>query len=77
VSPENRANNQLTAKNRRSPEGPSLKPHRLRIDATTYGSTVVLIIGIIITAIFQPVFLTVSNISNVLSQIAVLGILTM
>ena len=50
---------------------------RLRIDAATYGSTIVLIVGIIITAIFQPVFLTVSNIANVLSQIAVLGILTM
>jgi ribose/xylose/arabinose/galactoside ABC-type transport system permease subunit len=50
---------------------------RLGFDVATYGTTIVFIMVIIITAIFQPAFLTVSNIENVLSQIAVLGILTM
>jgi ribose/xylose/arabinose/galactoside ABC-type transport system permease subunit len=77
VSSEKGVNDQLTAKNQRSQKGPHLTVDRLRIDAATYGSTIVLIVGIIITAIFQPVFLTISNIANVLSQIAVLGILTM
>ena len=77
MSPEKGVDNQLTAKNQRSQKRAARKAGRLRIDAATYGSTIVLIVGIIITAIFQPVFLTVSNISNVLSQIAVLGILTM
>lgn len=77
MSPENSGNNQLATKNQRSQKRPQLSLDRFRIDATTYGTTVVLIVGIIITAIFQPVFLTVSNIANVLSQIAVLGILTM
>ncbi len=53
------------------------RARRLRFDPTLYGSTIVLIVGIIITSIFQPEFLTVSNIENLLSQIAVLGILTM
>jgi len=77
VSSEKSVSNQLANKSQRSQKGPHLTVGRLRIDATTYGSTVVLIVGIIITAILQPVFLTVSNIANVLSQIAVLGILTM
>jgi ribose/xylose/arabinose/galactoside ABC-type transport system permease subunit len=77
VSPENSVNDRLATKNQQSQSKPRLGIDRLRIDATTYGTTVVLIIGIIITSVFQPVFLTVSNIANVLSQIAVLGILTM
>ncbi len=77
MSSEKSVSNQLANKSQRSQKGPHLTVGRLRIDATTYGSTVVLIVGIIITAILQPVFLTVSNIANVLSQIAVLGILTM
>jgi ribose/xylose/arabinose/galactoside ABC-type transport system permease subunit len=77
VSSEKGVDDQLTAKNQRSEKGAHPTVDRLRIDAATYGSTIVLIVGIIITAIFQPVFLTVSNIANVLSQIAVLGILTM
>ena len=77
MSPEKSVNNQLEAKNQQAQKVPHRTVDRLRIDATTYGSTIVLLVGIIITAIFQPVFLTVSNIANVLSQIAVLGILTM
>ena len=77
MSPENGIDHQLTTKNQRSQKGPPLRVARLRFDAATYGSTIVLVVGIIVTAIFQPIFLTVSNISNVLSQIAVLGILTM
>jgi ribose/xylose/arabinose/galactoside ABC-type transport system permease subunit len=77
VSSEKGVDDQLTTKNQQSEKGPHPAVDRLRIDAATYGSTIVLIVGIIITAIFQPVFLTVSNIANVLSQIAVLGILTM
>jgi ribose/xylose/arabinose/galactoside ABC-type transport system permease subunit len=77
VSPEKSVNNQLESRNQEAKKEPHRSVDRLRIDATTYGSTIVLIVGIIITAIFQPVFLTVSNIANVLSQIAVLGILTM
>ncbi|MBV8143059.1 MAG: ABC transporter permease, partial [Verrucomicrobia bacterium] len=77
MSPEKGGNNQLEAKNRPAQKEPHRTADRLRIDWTTYGTTVVLVVGIIITAIFQPVFLTVSNIANVLSQIAVLGILTM
>jgi ribose/xylose/arabinose/galactoside ABC-type transport system permease subunit len=77
VSSEKGIDDQLTTKNQRSEKGAHPRVDRLRIDAATYGSTIVLIVGIIITAIFQPVFLTVSNIANVLSQIAVLGILTM
>jgi ribose transport system permease protein len=49
----------------------------LRFDPTAYGTTIVLILGIIITSILSPAFLTVSNISNLLSQIAALGIVTM
>jgi ribose/xylose/arabinose/galactoside ABC-type transport system permease subunit len=77
VSPENSVNDRLATKNQQSQSKPRRGIDRLRIDATTYGTTVVLIVGIIITSVFQPVFLTVSNIANVLSQIAVLGILTM
>ena len=77
MSSEKGVNDQLTAKNQRSQKGPHPTVEHLRIDAATYGSTIVLIVGIIITAIFQPVFLSISNIANVLSQIAVLGILTM
>jgi ribose/xylose/arabinose/galactoside ABC-type transport system permease subunit len=77
VSSEKGVDDQLTTKNQPSEKGPHPAVDRLRIDVATYGSTIVLIVGIIITAIFQPVFLTVSNIANVLSQIAVLGILTM
>lgn len=77
MSSEKGIDDQLTTKNQRSEKGAHPRVDRLRIDAATYGSTIVLIVGIIITAIFQPVFLTVSNIANVLSQIAVLGILTM
>ena len=77
MSPEKSANNQLESRNQEAKKEPHRSVDRLRIDATTYGSTIVLVVGIIITAIFQPVFLTVSNIANVLSQIAVLGILTM
>ncbi|MBV9128991.1 MAG: ABC transporter permease [Verrucomicrobia bacterium] len=77
MSSEKSANNQLESRNQEAKKEPHRSVDRLRIDATTYGSTIVLVVGIIITAIFQPVFLTVSNIANVLSQIAVLGILTM
>jgi ribose/xylose/arabinose/galactoside ABC-type transport system permease subunit len=77
VSPEKSVNNQLETKNQQAQKGAHRTVDRLRIDAAAYGSTIVLVVGIIITAIFQPVFLTVSNIANVLSQIAVLGILTM
>ncbi len=54
-----------------------IKRARLRVNLADYGSTIVLIVGVLITAILSPVFLTVSNISNLLSQIAVLGIITM
>ncbi|HLI88802.1 MAG TPA: ABC transporter permease [Ktedonobacteraceae bacterium] len=57
--------------------GAALKAFRLRFDPTTYGSTIVLVVGIILTSIFSPAFLTLSNISNLLTQIAVLGIVTM
>jgi ribose/xylose/arabinose/galactoside ABC-type transport system permease subunit len=77
VSPENSVNDQLATKNQEAQNRSRRGIARLQINATTYGTTVVLIVGIIITSIFQPVFLTVSNIANVLSQIAVLGILTM
>ena len=77
MSSEKGIDDQLTTKNQRSEKGAHPRVDRLRIDAATYGSTIVLIVGIIITAIFQPVFLSISNIANVLSQIAVLGILTM
>ncbi|MBV9230876.1 MAG: ABC transporter permease [Chloroflexi bacterium] len=57
--------------------GVSLKKVSLRFDPTAYGTAIVLVIGIIITSILSPAFLTVSNISNLLSQIAALGIVTM
>jgi ribose/xylose/arabinose/galactoside ABC-type transport system permease subunit len=66
VNPENSVNRGLQP-----------KVNRFRFDATTHGATIVLVAAIIITSILQPVFLTLSNIENVLSQIAVLGILTM
>lgn len=50
---------------------------RRRVNPADYGSTIVLVVGVILTSILSPVFLTVSNISNLLSQIAVLGIITM
>jgi ribose/xylose/arabinose/galactoside ABC-type transport system permease subunit len=77
VSPENSVNDQLATKNQEAENRSRRGIARLQINAAAYGTTVVLIVGIIITSIFQPVFLTVSNIANVLSQIAVLGILTM
>jgi ribose/xylose/arabinose/galactoside ABC-type transport system permease subunit len=77
VSSEKGADNQLASENQRSPKDPPRSVSRFRFDPATYGSTIVLVVGIIVTAIFQPVFLTMSNIANVLSQIAVLGILTM
>jgi ribose/xylose/arabinose/galactoside ABC-type transport system permease subunit len=49
----------------------------LGFDPTAYGTAIVLILGMIITSILSPAFLTVSNISNLLSQIAALGIVTM
>ena len=57
--------------------GAGVKKMGLRFDPGAYGTTIVLVLGIIITSILSPAFLTVSNISNLLSQIAALGIVTM
>ena len=77
MSPRNRVDDPAPTEDQRSRGGLPRRLDGFRFDASTYGSTVVLILGIIVTVIFQPVFLTLSNIANVLSQIAVLGILTM
>src|SRR5689334_1883812 len=57
--------------------GAGVKKIGLRFDPSAYGTLVVLVLGMIITSILSPAFLTVSNISNLLSQIAALGIVTM
>lgn len=54
-----------------------LKEIGLRFDPSAYGTAIVLIFGIVITSVLSPAFLTVSNISNLLSQISALGIVTM
>ena len=77
MKPENSASSPVASADQRYHQGNRPKLNRFHFDAARYGSTIVLIVGIIITSIFQPVFLTLSNIENVLSQIAVLGILTM
>jgi ribose transport system permease protein len=60
-----------------SGRGKRLKMIGLRFDPAAYGTAIVLIIGIVITSILSPAFLTVSNITNLLSQISALGIVTM
>ncbi len=74
---KNSVRSQVAPAGRRSSKESVANASHFRFDPAKYGSTIVLVAGIIVTAIFQPVFLTVANIENVLSQIAVLGILTM
>jgi ribose/xylose/arabinose/galactoside ABC-type transport system permease subunit len=47
------------------------------LDRTTLTPLIVLVVGVIAISILSPAFLTVGNIENVLTQIAVIGIVTM